>query len=97
MFQEINNGILFEVKIIPKSSKNEIIGWEENHLKVKIKEIPEKGKANKELIGFLSKTLKTAKSNIKIVKGETSRIKKVEIYGINAATAAERLLATPEK
>jgi hypothetical protein len=96
MFQEINNGILFEVKIIPKSSKNEIIGWEENRLKVKIKEIPEKGKANKELIGFLSKTLKIAKSNIKIVKGETSRIKKVEIYGINAATAAE-LLATPEK
>ena len=96
MFQEIKNGILFEVKIIPKSSKNEIVGWEENHLKVKIKEIPEKGKANKELIGFLSKTLKIAKSNIKIVKGETSRIKKVEICGINAATAAE-LLATSEK
>lgn len=85
MLQEINEGVILDVKIIPKSSKNEIIGWENDLIKIKIKEIAEKGKANKELINFLSKTFNIAKSNIKIVKGDTSRIKRVEIKKISKA------------
>lgn len=76
------NIIYLEVKILPKSSKNEIVGWENKFLKIRIKEIAEKGKANKELIGFLSATLSIAKSNIKITKGQSSRIKKIEISNL---------------
>ncbi|HSB56662.1 MAG TPA: DUF167 domain-containing protein [Nitrosopumilaceae archaeon] len=40
---------------------------------------PQKGKANKELIEKISKHLKVPKSNVKIVSGEKSRKKLVEV------------------
>ena len=69
----------YTVKVIPKSSRTEIIEESNNFLKIKLKAVPEKGKANIELIKFLAKHFKTAKSNIKIVKGETGRNKIIEI------------------
>ena len=50
-------------------------GW----LKISVCAAPEKGKANKELIEFLSKKLKVAKSRIEIVFGQTDRYKKVAV------------------
>lgn len=51
------------------------------YLKINVVSVPEKGKANQELICFLSKKLKVAKSAIKIVGGETDRCKKILIHG----------------
>ena len=69
----------YNIKIIPKSSQTEIIEQNDDFLKIKLKAVPEKGKANAELIKFLAKQFKTTKSNIQIIKGETSRNKIVEI------------------
>ena len=95
MTQKQTDTFSLNVKIIPKSSKNEIIGWEKESgfLKIKIKEIPEKGKANKELIAFLAKILQTAKSNITIAKGQTSKTKLVIIKNISAKKAEDILIA----
>lgn len=51
------------------------------YLKITVVSAPEKGKANQELMRFLSKKLKVAKSNIQIVSGETDRCKKILIRG----------------
>lgn len=67
------------VKITPNAKKSEIIGYEDKILKLKIKALPIEGKANKELIRFLSKEWKVPKSEIKIVRGETSKMKVLEI------------------
>jgi len=67
------------VKVIPKASKNEIVGWEGDTLKVRLTAAPEKGKANEALIALLAKEYGVAKSQITILKGETSRNKLVEI------------------
>ncbi len=48
-------------------------------LKVNVVSVPEKGKANRELISFISKKLKIAKSYFEIVSGETDRYKKILI------------------
>ena len=69
-------GLILKLKIVPNSSKNEIIKTEEG-LKVKITAQPIEGKANKALIDFLSKTFKISKSSFEIVKGETSKEKTV--------------------
>ena len=74
MIKEVSNGLLVRIKIVPNSSKNELI-IEEEYIKVKITAQPIENKANKVLIEYLSKLLKLAKSNIEIVKGETSREK----------------------
>jgi len=82
MLQETSTGICFEVKIIPNASKNQIVGFENDKLKIRIQKAPERNKANKELIAFLSGIFKIAKSKIKIIKGEKSQIKKIEVEGL---------------
>lgn len=55
--------------------------------------MPEKGKANKELIAFLAKKLKIAKSSIKIISGELDRWKKLAITAPSDLTAALQQLS----
>ena len=78
--------IIIAVKLTPKASRNEICGWEKDaggneYLKVLVTAVPEKGKANKALINLLSKTYRIAKSEISIISGETSRLKRIRISG----------------
>ena len=73
---------IIAIKMIPKASRSEVVGWEESRLKIRIAEVPEKGRANKELIRLLSEVLKISKSEIEIISGETSRLKRVKITGL---------------
>lgn len=70
--------LLIKVKIVPNSSKNDII-IEDDCLKVKVTAQPIENKANKALVELLSKKIKIAKSNIEIVKGLTSKEKTIAI------------------
>lgn len=74
MIKATENGILIRIKIVPNSSKNDII-LEDEFIKIKVTAQPIENKANKALIEFLSKKFKIAKTNIEIVKGETSKEK----------------------
>ena len=67
-------GLTLQIRILPNSSKNEIITGD-GFLKIKITAQPIENKANKALIEFLSKQLKVPKTKIQIVKGETSKDK----------------------
>ena len=74
MLKQTSDGILVNIKIVPNSSKNDIV-LEDEFVKVKITAQPIEGKANKALIEFLSKTFKIPKTSIELVKGETTREK----------------------
>ena len=76
-------GIYTEVdaRIIPKSSRNEIIGGD--IIRIKVTSPPVDGKANKAVVSLLSKQLKVSKKDIQIVSGEKSRNKKIRVYGIS--------------
>lgn len=72
------------IHLIPKASANKIEGWaldaqEQKVLRVKVTAVPENGKANAALLALLSKTFHIAKSRIVLVRGETSRIKELDI------------------
>lgn len=71
--------IIFSVRVIPRSSKTEIVGEQDGALKIKLKSPPVDGAANDELVRFLSKSLNVPRSNIEIVSGHTSRSKRVRI------------------
>lgn len=83
MFYDITpQGYILRIRVMPNSSKYGCSGFivsntGEKYLKISLHAIPEKGKANKELIAFLSKSLKQSKSSFKIVSGETDRNKKI--------------------
>ena len=72
--------LTIELKVIPKSSKNEIAGIMDNGaLKVKITAAPEKGKANTAICAFLAEEFGVPKKNVRIVRGETSPVKQVVV------------------
>ena len=72
--------VAIELKVIPKSSKNEVAGLLDNGaLKVKITAAPEKGKANAAIRAFLAEEFGVPKKNVRIVRGETSPVKQVVV------------------
>ncbi len=78
---EIEKGILVYFYIQAGASKSKVIGEFRNMIKLQICAPPVDGKANIEIIKFLSKVLNIQKSNINIVSGERQKIKKIEILG----------------
>ncbi|NGX57849.1 MAG: hypothetical protein K940chlam3_00746 [Chlamydiae bacterium] len=90
-YKKFENGIILNVKIIPKSQNDLIVGWEENILKIRLNAVPEKGKANRALINLLSKRLKISKTRISLISGETSRQKRVYFHNISFKELDSRL------
>lgn len=73
------------LKVTPGAKRNEVLGWEDDYpqvgrvLKLKIAAPPVEGKANKEIVLFLAKTLGLPKSAVELVHGTGGRIKLAEI------------------
>ncbi|MGD0283308.1 MAG: DUF167 domain-containing protein [Dissulfurispiraceae bacterium] len=76
------DGIIIEVKVAPRSSKTGITGVMDNILKVKVTAPPVGGAANEQLISLLAEEYGVKKSDIIILRGETSRRKTVKILGV---------------
>jgi len=79
------------IQVQPKAKRNEVLGFEDGILRLKIAALPIEGKANKELISFLSKTLGINKSSITIDRGHTSKVKIVTILGLDRDQIYERI------
>ncbi len=71
--------MIIKVKVIPKSKINQIVSFERDTFKIRIKALPKKSEANKELISFIAKSLHIAKSQISIISGHRSKLKKLKI------------------
>lgn len=89
--------MILNIKVTPNSAKTKIAGKffdEKNQewTKINLAAVPEDGKANEELIKFLSKLLKISKSKIEIIRGETSRMKVVKLEDCNTALEAIKTL-----
>ena len=80
------------VHAYPNAAKNEVIGFTDDVLRVKISAPPVKGKANKELLAFLCQLLALSKDRIGIIKGHTTRNKIVAIDGMSKEAAIKLLL-----
>ena len=81
ILSKLKDGVKLSVKIVPNSSKNEIIGVIDNALKIKLESPPVEGKANEQCIKFLSKLLNIPKTSISITSGEKSKNKTLLIKG----------------
>jgi len=70
--------MVIEVHVITNAKKREL-RQEGSHIKVKIVSLPQEGKANAELIEFLSRFLGVRKSEIVILKGEREKRKLISL------------------
>ncbi|PKL51421.1 MAG: hypothetical protein CVV37_06540 [Nitrospira bacterium HGW-Nitrospira-1] len=81
-YKKTKNKIMIEVKVEPRSSRRQISGIMDNAvLKVKLTAPPVDGSANEQLIELISEATGVKKSQIKIVRGLSSKRKLVEISG----------------
>jgi uncharacterized protein (TIGR00251 family) len=83
--------IRLSVKVTPNANRNEIGGFRDGVLQLKIAAPPVKGKANRELISFLSDVLGVSMSSLSIVKGQTSRNKIIAVDGLSQEDIINRL------
>ena len=70
------------VRVQPNAGQNQVLGFKDGVLHVRIAAPAIKGKANQELIKFLSDILEVNKSNLTIKKGMTSKRKVIGISGL---------------
>ncbi len=83
--------IRFRVK--PGAGRNRVLGMDElGIVHVEIKERPQKGKANRELIRFLARLSGIDKERIRIKSGLTSRDKRVAFEGMDRETVLSRII-----
>jgi uncharacterized protein (TIGR00251 family) len=80
---EKNGSVVVNVRVLPKSSKSEIIGELDGALKVKLKSPPVDGAANEELIKLLAKEFGVAKSAVEITSGHASKTKQILVADIS--------------
>jgi len=83
-FKKTKGGVVIEVKVEPRSSKKGVSGVMDNVLKVKLTAPPVEGEANEQLIEVVSELTGVRKSNIRIVRGLSSKRKVVEIRGVDS-------------
>ena len=87
------SGLRLAVRVTPKGGRDAVDGWSADeagrpYLKVRITAAPSDGAANAALTAFLAKALRRPKSAVRIVTGETSRMKILEIDGLEPAALA---------
>ena len=76
---------MLKVRLTPKSSRDEIAGIEEFGgeavLKVRVRALPEAGRANAALTKLIASWLKLPASSVAVAHGAKSRLKHVQIQG----------------
>ena len=76
---EDEHAITLSVRVVPRASRNEIAGYHDGALRIRVAAPPVEGAANRELIKFLSKSFRVPQSAVTIISGSNSRNKIVRI------------------
>jgi len=74
--------IVFNVKVVPRASRSELVGEQDGALRVRIAAPPVDGAANEELIRLLARKLEVKPSAVAILSGQGSRTKRITVRGI---------------
>ena len=83
-YKKTKDGITIEVKVEPRSSRKQITGIIDNTiLKVKLTAPPVDGSANEQLIELIAESTGVKKSQIRIIRGLSSKKKLVGITGVD--------------
>jgi len=75
-----------KVRVQPKSSRNQVDGFQDGALRVRVTAAPTEGQANAAVIAILAKTLGVSKSRLEIIRGYSSRDK---VISVDALTEQE--------
>lgn len=90
------DGVVIDVRVIPRAARAGIAGTRDNALLVRLHAPPVEGAANEELIEVMARVLGVPKRSVTIVSGERGRTKRVHVLGLTVEAVGRALLATPK-
>lgn len=90
-----NQDVIVEVHAQPGAKRSAIVGEHGGRLKIAVASPPVDGKANQALIAFLAKTLSVSKSSVSLINGESNRLKRFLIHGVDSELCLEKLQKAP--
>ena len=82
---------VIDVKVVPRAAKDEIVGWLEGTLKIRVQAPPEDGRANRALEELLAEALSLKKNAVTVAAGRASARKRVAIVGLTRDEILRRL------
>lgn len=87
-----NRAVIFSVRVQPRASKDEIAGEMDGALKIRLRAPAVEDRANEALVEFLAQTLNTSKAAVRILSGERSRTKRIEVRGVTTDQVQQLLI-----
>ena len=87
MKKESNRGAekILDVWVQPRASRNEILGYRDEWLRVRVTAAPTEGKANRLCREVLAEALEIPPSRVEILSGQRARRKRVRVEGVEAS------------
>ena len=82
---------MLSVRVTPRSARDEVVGWDGDVLRVRLRAPPVEGRANEALRRLLAAELGIPAGRVGIVSGAAARTKRVWIEGVNAEDIAARV------
>ena len=86
-----NPTALLLVRVTPAASRDTLLGWQSDVLRLSVAAPAQRGKANEATLRLLAAALGLPRERLRIVRGQTSRQKVVAIEGLNEAEVRARL------
>ncbi len=88
-----DNSFIISLHCQPGAKKTEVQGEHDGRLKIRLAAPPVEGKANEALIQWLSKFLEIKRTQIELLAGDLSRLKRVRVKGLTCTQLVNRLKA----
>jgi uncharacterized protein (TIGR00251 family) len=79
------------VRVQPRASRNEVVGWREGVLAIRLTAPPVEGAANRACRDLLAEALGVRRADVEMISGDKSREKRFRIEGLTAEEARQRL------
>ena len=80
-----------KVRVQPRAARDQVLGYQDDALRLRVKAPPEGGRANEAAISLLAEALGITKGRIDIVRGHTSRDKLVSVESLTLEEVRRRL------
>ena len=93
MVSEDKDSCILKVRVQPKASRNQVDGFQEDTLRLRVTATPTEGKANAGVIALLAKCLRVSRSKLLIVRGHGSRDKIISVDTLTEQEVRRRIEA----
>ena len=80
---QTKQGITIAIKVVPNASRDQISGFLDDRLKIRVCAPPESGKANKAVCALLAVVLDVPNKDVLVIAGHTNPMKTVVVNGIS--------------